>query len=317
MAWPGFRSQGFTQSYMESRLYVQLIDYRDRASVLIWVVLMGLAAQRFLDLPARSFEALVLGSPVSFTITANAILGVLLAGLIASGTEAVVRAHPRLLAAPNYRPAKQRLPIRMSARPQASSKIRATASWVFWGLPVALVSVAVLLLPLAPTVVYWVLGLIATGIALGLSLAGIYYTVDPFQPGYRRARLGLNALTYAVALLLFLVVYRTRARSIISSTEVLLVSSLLALELLRGSERPIILVGLYAGVTGVVLGQATWVLNYWRLDGLTGGLVLLLLFYNVVGLAQHALRDRIRRRILLEYGLITVAVLALIWEFAP
>lgn len=300
---------------------MQLIDYRDRVSVLIWVVLMGLAAQRFLDLPTRSFEAVVLGSPVNFTITANTVLGVLLAGLIASGTEAVVRAHPRLLTAPNYRPetlpAWQRLPTRINARPQAGSRSRGAASWVFWGLPIALIAVAVLLLPLAPTVSYWVLGLIATGIALGLSLAGIYYTVDPFQPGYRRARLGLNALTYAVALLLFLVVYRTRARSIISATEVLLVSSLLALELLRGSERPIILVALYAGITGVVLGQATWVLNYWRLDGLTGGLVLLMLFYNVVGLAQHALRDRIRRRILLEYGLITIAAMALIWEFAP
>ena len=57
---------------------------------------------------------------------------------------------------------------------------------------------------------YWVIGLIAMGLALGFSLAGIYYTVDPFQPGYRRARLGLNALTYAAALVLFLVVYRTR-----------------------------------------------------------------------------------------------------------
>ncbi len=299
-----------------------MIDYRDRASVLIWVTLMALAAQRFLDLPARTFDAVVLGSPVSFTITANTILGVLLAGLVASGAEAVVRAHPRLLTAPNYLPAAhaspRRQPIRTGARPHASSSGgRATASWVFWGLPIALVAVAVLLLPLTPTVGYWVLGLIATGLALGLSLAGIYYTIDPFQPGYRRARLGLNMLTYAVALLLFLVVYRTRARSIISATEVLLVSSLLALELLRGSERPIILVALYAGITGVVLGQATWVLNYWRLDGLTAGLVLLILFYNAVGLAQHALRDRVRRRILLEYGLITLAALALIWEFAP
>jgi hypothetical protein len=40
-------------------------------------------------------------------------------------------------------------------------------------------------------------------------------------------------------------------------------------------------------------------------------------FYNIVGLAQHGLQGRIRRRVVLEYGLITVAALALIWEFAP
>jgi hypothetical protein len=295
-----------------------LIDYRDRASVLIWVVLMGLAAQRFLALPERSFTTTLLGSPITLAITDGTILGALLAGLVASGTEAVLRAHP----------GSQR--SRMRRNPHASASVLSGTGdsiewanpagrdhWVFWGLPIALTVVAVLLLPFAPTVVYWVIGLIATGLALGFNMAGIYYTVDPFQPGYRRARLGLNALTYATALVLFLVVYRTRVRSIVSATEVTVVSGLLALELLRGSGRPTVLVALYAGIAGLVLGQATWALNYWRLDSLTGGLVLMVAFYNVVGLAQHGLQGRIRRRVLMEYGLITVAALALIWEFAP
>lgn len=302
-----------------------LIDYRDRTSVMVWVVLMGLAIQRFLILPSRSFEAVILGSPITISITADTILAVLLAGLVATGTEAVVRAHPRALRFPT-RERKlagasvgdsllPRMGEYVGDRDQLAGALR--SRWVFWGLPIALIVVAVLLLPLAPTPVYWVLGLVITGIALGLAMAGIYHTVDPFRPGYRRARLGMNALTYAIALLLFLVVYRTRVRSILSATEVLVVSSLLALELLRGSEKPMVLVALYAGITGLVLGQATWVLNYWRLDSLTGGLVLLVLFYNVVGLGQSAIQGRIRRRVLLEYGLITIAALALIWEFAP
>ena len=79
---------------MQRTIPMNLIDYRDRASVLIWVVLMGLAAQRFLALPERSFTAILLGSPVTLNITDNAILGALLAALVASGTEAVLRAHP-------------------------------------------------------------------------------------------------------------------------------------------------------------------------------------------------------------------------------
>jgi hypothetical protein len=269
------------------------IDYRDRASVLVWVALLGLTTQRLLDLPTRSVTTTVLGSPITFTLTTNTILGLLLAGLVASGAEAVVRAHPR------------------------SYERTLRSHWVYWSLPVALILVALLVLPAAPSRLYWLLGLILTGGALSLSLAGIYYTMTPFAPGYRRARLGLNALTYCVALILFLVVYRTRVRSIVSATEVMLVSGLLALDLLRGSERPTLLIALYAGIAGLVLGQATWALNYWRLDSLTGGLVLLLLFYNVVGLSQHALQGRINRRVLLEYGLITLAALALMWEFAP
>lgn len=296
---------------------MQLIDYRDRVSIVIWVTLMGLAAQRLLTLPTRSFEAVVLGSPITLSITANTVLAVLLAGLVASGTDAVVRAHPRVnaLAGP-ARPAPG-LGRGHAAHASFKPRPRPRTHWIYWGVPIALIFVAVLLLPLAPSSGYWMFGLIGTGVALGLSLAGIYYTVDPFQTGYRRARLGLNILTYAIALALFLVVYRTRARSIVSGTEIMLVSSLLALELLRGSERPIVLVALYAGITGLVLGQVTWALNYWRLASLTGGLVLLLAFYNVVGLGQHAIQGRIRRRVLVEYGLITVAALALIWEFAP
>jgi len=270
-----------------------LLDYRDRASVLIWVVLMGLAAQRLLALPTIVVAGGVLGSPVAITVTTNTVLGLILAGLAASGAEAIVRAHP------------------------LSHSGESGPHWLAWGVPVALIGVAVFLLPVAPSRLYWLVGLTLTGIALGLSLAGIYYTMDPFATGYRRARLGMNALTYGIALVLYLVVYRTRARSIVSATEIMLVSGLLALELLRGSQRPTVSLALYAVIAGVVLGQATWVLNYMRLQSLTGGLVLLVIFYNVVGLSQNAIQGRIGRRVAIEYGLITVAALAMIWEFAP
>ena len=302
-----------------------LTDYRDRASVIIWVVLMGLAAQRFLVLPERAFTAEVFGSPITLTITTNTILAALLTGLVATGVEAIVRSHPKsereLVAFPRQRQEMRAgsataVPtVNLTSQERAELAMR--SHWVYWGAPIALILVAVFLLPVAPSSVYWVLGLIGTGIALGLAMAGIYYTIDPFQTGYRRARLGMNALTYALALVLFLVVYRTRVRSIVSATEVLLVSSLLALELLRGSAKPTVMVAIYAAITGLVLGQATWALNYWRLDSLTGGLVLLVLFYDVVGLSQHGLQGTIRRRIVLEYALITITAMALIWEFAP
>jgi len=280
-----------------------LVDYRDRASVLVWVVLVGLVAQRLLILPVRTFSTTVLGSPITLTLSGTTLLGALLTGLIATGTEAVVRAHPRGRYSLVDRRVTRRAPLRNH--------------WVYWAIPIALVIVAVLLLPIAPSRLYWFAGLVLTGMLLGLSLAGIYYTVDPFATGYWRARLGLNALTYAITLVLFLVVYRTRVRSIVSATEVTLLSSLLALELLRGSERPVSQVALYAVITGLVLGEATWALNYWRLGSLTGGLLLLLLFYNVVGLAHNALQGHIGRRVLLEFGFITLSTLALIWEFAP
>jgi len=307
-----------------------LVDYRDRASVLVWVALMGLVAQRVLALPSQELTVTVLGSPITLTITTNTILGVLLAGLVASGTEAVARAHPRSRSRAGRQTGsltpRQRSEITPRgptgtvsdlSRQQLDLILMRGNHWVFWALPVALVVVALFLLPVAPSQSYWLLGLMLTGVALGLSMTGIYHTIDPFARGYRRARLGMNALTYGVALVLFLVVYRSRARSIVSATEVMLVSGLLALELLRGSGRPTLMISLYAGITGLLLGQVTWALNYWRLSSLTAGLVLLVVFYDVVGLAQNALHGRINRRVLIEYGLITIGAMALIWEFAP
>jgi hypothetical protein len=301
---------------------MSLTDYRDRASVMIWVVLMGLAAQRFLVLPERAITTEVLGSPVTLTITANTVLAVLLMGLVATGTEAIVRAHPL----GEVYDDKRRRRLASSATPSQAPKpltsdeqlrLARHSHWVYWGAPTGLILVAVFLLPYAPSTAYWVFALAGVGIALGVTVAAIYYTIDPFQRGYRRARLGLNAITYALALLLFLVVYRTRERSMVSATQVLLVSSLLALELLRSTGRPTILIAIYAAISGLILGQATWVLNYWRLDSLTGGLVLLVLFYDIVGISQHALQGKLRRRIVVEYALITITAMALIWEFAP
>jgi hypothetical protein len=55
---------------------------------------LGLVAQRVLALP-RGVHGDGIGLTIALTITTNTILGALLAGLVASGTESVVRTHPR------------------------------------------------------------------------------------------------------------------------------------------------------------------------------------------------------------------------------
>ena len=93
-------------------------------------------------------------------------------------------------------------------------------------------------------------------------------------------RVELNCITDASALLLFLIVYQSRARSVLSGTLSTVIGTLLTLELLRGAgatiaQRPVLTYGL---LCGLVLGEAMWVLNYWQLPSLTGGFVVLLVF---------------------------------------
>jgi hypothetical protein len=69
---------------------------------------------------------------------------------------------------------------------------------------------------------------------------------------------------------------------------------------------------LYASVTGIGVGEVTWALNYWPLNGLQGGAFLLAVYYFVTGILTYALHARLRLRVTLEYGVITLAGLLLI-----
>jgi len=256
-------------------------------------VLLGMTAALLVKMPSATLVWMAFGSPLSVELSANTLLGVLLIGLTASGTEAVVRAHPLARAG------------------------RLRSRWVFWALPCAVVLVAALLLPTVPTRLYWLVGLALTGAALGITLAATFHAIAPEGRGYRAARLVLNLLTYAAILLLFLVIYRQRARSLFSATVIVTISTLLAVELLRGTGRPLRTVILYAIISSAVLGEATWALNYWRISGLKGGLLLLLGFYLLVGLAYQGLVRQLTRRVVLEFGIVALMGLTLIWLFAP
>ena len=181
----------------------------------------------------------------------------------------------------------------------------------------AITFISVVLLPLAPSSLIQVLALIVSGTLLALSLFGLYATVERGRPGFRRARLLVDALAYGSALLLFLFVYQARTRSLLSGTLIAFTAMLLAIEILRTVTDGPSTALIYGGIVGLVLGQVTWALNYWRLPGLTGGLLLLLTFYLLVGIAQQGLQDRLNRRVLLEFGIFALVALILIALVGP
>ena len=193
-----------------------------------------------------------------------------------------------------------------------------SAVWAYWALPMAISIISVVLLPQVPTQLLQVIVLLVAGGLLALAFYSLYATVEPGQPGFRRARLVLDALSYGSALLLFLFVYQTRTRSLLSGTLVAVTATLLAVEILRTSTSRTRLVLVYGAIVGLLLGQITWALNYWPLlPGLTGGLLLLLSFYLAVGLAQQGLQDRLTRRVVLEFAVFGILALILIVMFGP
>jgi hypothetical protein len=267
--------------------------YHERASVLATLVVLGLIIAAFLQVPTWSYSLTVLGSPLSISLTQTALLAALLVGVTCAGTDSIVRSHP------------------------VAQRIEARYSFVTWTLPALTALLAAVLLPQAPTLLYQLLGLVLTGLILTLVISAEYLTVDTSERRYLAARLSLNAWAYLVALVLFVLIYSAKARSLISATGVTVVGTLLALELLRSAGRSFGRTALYAAIAGLCTGEIIWAMNYWRISGVTGGLILLLGFYIATGLANQQLQGRLNRRVLLEYGVVALIGLVVLLRFGP
>lgn len=266
---------------------------RDRLSVLIALILLTSVLFRFVQLPQVTRRFHLLGSPLEVNLTGTSLLVVLVGGLTAMGARYVLAAHPDA-------------PDRLS-RPLYFS----------WVLPGLLGGMAAYLVELAPGAVVWGGGLLIAMLLVGVTVAAEFAALSPRHPAATRSRLGLNILAYLLAFLFFYLIYRTRARSLVTATEVTLVAFLIALDLLGvAGTRPTRVV-LYSGIVGLLVGEMTWALNYWRVDNWTAGLLLLLFFYLLTGVVQQHLLDRLRPAILLEFGLVTVGVLALVLFLGP
>jgi hypothetical protein len=272
-------------------------DVWDRIGVVSALMVFGMMASLLLRIQPINLEYRALGSPVSISITATTLMAGFLALLAAVSAESVLRTHPVF----------HRLPTLAGMR----------VTWMYWGLPAAMAVITTMLLPLAPSRLIQVLALLFAGLLFAGTFSLLHGTVEKGRSGFRRSRILLNVLAYGAALLLFLLVYQTRTRSLLSGSLVALTSVLLAVELLRSNAARPSQVFMYGTITGVILGQATWALNYWLLPGLTGGLLLTLIFYLIVGVAQQGLQTGLNRRVLIEFGVFTIFALILIAVVGP
>lgn len=261
----------------------------ERISAVVSATLIGLALYFVLNFPIQVTEITFFGSPVVLESPYRWLMVILLAALVMAGVDAVLRAQPNL-------------PTR-----------RLSYLATFWTLPALLVVLATQTLGLAPSAVAWAISLVGVGILLWLTIIVEVNQVRPDGAVQLWPRLWQQLLGYAIALIFFIVIYQTRSRSIISATAILLVSSLIALALLRQHPKQITKTWLFAAVIGLSLGQMTWALNYWRTGALNAGLLLFLTFYLLVGLAQQQLLGVLSRRTLYEFG--AVACIALIVIF--
>jgi hypothetical protein len=263
----------------------------ERLSILISLVLLGLTLSLLLDLPTRSFDFTFLGSRATVIFSGSWLFAILLTALTAAGVESIMRAHPRVLV----------------------SETQYTA--ILWVMPCILVMAGAAIVPaLSASRLYALIGIVVIGTLVTLVILGEYYTIDLSDPAYSFARLGLNLAAYLLALMLFGAIYALKVRSILSAPLTAVLAGLIGLELLRGSDADVRRTWLYAAGVGVAMGETIWALNYWNVSAVVGGVAMLLFFYVLTGLAQQYLWGQLRWRVLLEFALVILAAIALVWR---
>lgn len=262
----------------------------ERINAVVSITLIGLALYFVLNFPPQVAAIMLFGSPLELDSPRQWLTVVLLGGLTMAGTDAVIRAHPSFSS--------------------WGLSYRAT----FWTLPGLLVILSTQTLGLAPTVMVWTIGLVMVGVLLWVTILAEFRQVSPGTTFHLWPHLWRQLIGYIIALTFFIVIYQARSRSAISATSIVLVGGMAALALLRQDPKQILKTWLFAFVVGLSLGQITWALNYWRTGALNAGLLLFLIFYIQVGLAQQHLLGKLSRRTLWEFGVIASITLLVIFN---
>ena len=264
---------------------------RGRLSVLVALVILSFALLPLIEVPAAgSVGTSFLGTPLRLDFTASTIVLLLVTVLTCAGVDQLVRDHPRV----------------------RRGEVRRTFSYLI--LPAVTVIVAAQLLIAITDTPLWILGLIMTAAVLWLTILAEYAVVDPEGLLASRARLFLTALTYVLAVLLFGLIWNTRARSSISATLTFLAAGSLAFDLLYATGAQLSRVFMFSLSIGLVMAESNWAINYWRSNVFIAAVAQLLAFYALIGLAGQHLLDRINRRVLIEFGAVMViALFLLLW----
>ena len=259
----------------------------ERLPILITIVVLGLALSVLVPLPSREIVFDLFGSELALRFSGPVQMIILMAMLVCVGVDSLLRGGRRDPASDS-----SQTPDRI-ASPVTSA--------MFWALPSLLAILALVTLQNLPWWGYQVAFALISGAVLATVIVWQRATLSLDGMSRRGLRLVLNGIAYGLAYVLFSTIFGARLRSLISAPAVMAVSGVLALELLRSSDTSTWRPWLYAGLTALIMGEITWVLNYTRMSNRAGGALLVLIFYVLTGLAQQYLWERLNRHVLIEY----------------
>ncbi|HKJ40378.1 MAG TPA: hypothetical protein VJ972_16530 [Anaerolineales bacterium] len=256
----------------------------NRIGLLTSTVLLALALARLIPSTGFNVEVQFPGFLLTLPLNIASIMGILTAGLTASGMDWLLRGHPSL-------------------------KSRVTFQW--WLLPTLSTFVISIPLTTLPNNQYWWIGFIFSGIFIFFVILAEYIVVDADAPYFSLSVAGLTSISYTLFFVLAIALNASGVRLFILLPALFLASSLASLRILylRMSGQ-----WEFAWALGIslVCVQLAAGLHYWPLTPIQFGLLLIGPLYGLINLTINLGENIPARRATLEASIAA----ALCWGLA-
>jgi hypothetical protein len=159
---------------------------------------------------------------------------------------------------------------------------------------------------------WWMVAPVVVWLAILIGAIARSLLAEPAGFGHDVARTSLTVVTYVIAFIALAMIYINKYRSVFSASAVTIICFLLLLQMTDGEHISLLRRIVYAVVGALVVGQVTWVINYWSATGWTGGAFLLAVFYLVAGLSAAQLRDHVQVFDVVEFGGVALVAIAIV-----
>jgi len=256
----------------------------DRIGLLTSTVLLALALARLMPSSGFNIEVQLPGFLLALPLNITNVMGILTAGLTATGMDWLLRGHPSLNG-------------------------RLTFQW--WLLPTLTTFVISVPLTTLPNSQYWWVGFLFGGIFIFFVILAEYIVVDADAPYYSLSVAGLTSISYTLFFVLSIALKAGGVRLYILLPALFVASTLAGLRILylRMSGKWEFAWSLGISLVCVQLAAG---LHYWPLTPIQFGLLLIGPLYGLINLAINLGENIPARRASLEPSIVT----ALCWGLA-
>jgi len=259
----------------------------NRLSILVSIILLAYTLTHFVSIPTLVFDVTILGIFFPIRIHFSTLVTLLVAGITASGSAWLLQDHP------------------------AREEFKTTA--VHWLLPSLTSLVLMLAIEQLPFGSTWWIAAFSSGVVLIMVYLAEYIVLNPKNPYYPFAEIGISALSIVLFLILAIALHLAEIRLFFRVPLLSFAAFLVYLRVVHLRQK-----GFWAITQGsvafLIIGEIAAGLHYWPINSISYGLALAGPLYSLIEISDRIrdLGDSLQPKNFIWPGLILI----LSWGFA-